>query len=62
MNAGCHVSTGDGRWLILGRCWRLHFRKRYEFADAGALSKLPMAWEAGIALFHGNKIAFLIAS
>jgi len=36
--------------------------KRYEFADAGALPKLPAAQEAGIALFHGSKIAFLIAS
>jgi hypothetical protein len=37
----------------------LHFWKRYKFADTGALSKLPVAWEAGIALFHGSKIAFL---
>ena len=35
------------------------FWKRYKFADAGALSKLTVAREAGIALFHGGKTAFL---
>jgi len=38
------------------------FWKRYEFADVGALSKLPVAQATGIALCHGGKIAFLIAS
>jgi hypothetical protein len=37
----------------------LHFRRRYEFADAGALLKLTVAWEAEITLFHGSNSAFL---
>jgi len=59
MNPDRYSSAGDGRWLILGRCRRLHFRKRYEFADAGALLKLTVAWEAEITLFHGSNSAFL---